>query len=249
MSWYLSGLSTAVFALVSLVPGVAWIFGGVPAAPETIRRTLSWPAGTTSRVLELSNINGSVRIVADDRADVAVTATRTVERQDDASDPGPAVEFRQASDHLLVCGDGRHCGCHLDRDDNWRGDRRRRETRVRVEFEVRVPRNTTLDVCTVNGGTLRVEGTEAPFTLRNVNGSLEMVGVKGAGRASTVNGRLDASFTAAPDGPTSFRTVNGRIDVTLPSTLSADLRLKTMNGALFTDFETVALPAKAATVE
>ena len=244
MNGYLHVFSILLSALVTLVPGLDYLLGGAPAQDaETIRRTLQWSPGPGGQVFELSNTRGSVHIVAEDRSDVSVVATRTVERQGDASDAGPALDFRQESGRMLVCGDASHCGCQAD----WpRDDRRRREdrTRVRVDFEVRIPRAATLDVCT-NGGTLKVENTEGRYTLRNVNGDLEMVHVRGAGRASTVNGDLEASFAGVPDAAAEFRTVNGRVNVTLPATLSADLRLKTMNGGLYTDFETTPLPTRA----
>jgi len=244
MTWSMNALSLIITTLVTLVPGLASVLGGVqPSVPETIRRTIPWSAG--SHVFELSNVTGSVHLVAEDRNDVSVVATRTVERA--GADPVPALDFRQEADRILVCGDARRCGCHVDWSD---GDHRRRDddrTKVRVDFEVRLPKNAALDVCTVNGGTLKVEGSEGRYTLRNVNGNLEMVRVRGAGLASTVNGDLDASFAAPPEAAAEFKTVNGHIDVSLPAALSADLRLKTMNGGLYTDFETTPLPARPTT--
>jgi hypothetical protein len=247
MSGYLHVFAIFLSALVSLVPGLASFITGAQGAAadgQTVRRTLQWSG--SERRLELSNVNGSVRIVAENRNDVSVVATRTVIRESRAGDPAPDMDFRQESDRVLVCGDVTHCGCHVD----WPRDRRRDErTKVRVDFEVRVPRAATLDVCAVNGGTLRVEGAEGPYTLRNVNGDLEMVRMRGAGEASTVNGDLDASFAAAPTGRSGFKTVNGHVNVTLPASLSADLRLKTLNGGLYTDFDTTPLPVAAATAE
>ena len=45
------------------------------AQEETVRRTLQWPAGSTGQVFELSNINGAVHIVAEQRSDVSVVST------------------------------------------------------------------------------------------------------------------------------------------------------------------------------
>ena len=240
-------LNTKLLALgASAFVTVASLAGTQAAQEETVRRTLQWPAGTTGQVFELSNINGAVHIVAEQRSDVSVVATRTVQRQR-GSDPGPAMDFRSQNERVLVCGDGSHCGCNLEPTrERWRNNER---TRVRVDFEVRVPKGVTLDVCAVNGGTLRVEGSEGRYTLRNVNGGLQMIGVRGAGRASTVNGSLEATFVAPPEASAEFRTVNGRVDVTMPASLSADLRLKTMNGGLYTDFDTTPLPTRAATAE
>src|SRR3954452_8749169 len=147
MTGYLAAFFTAV---TWLAPALAsWV--GVPAAapePQVIRKTLQWPAGAREHALELSNITGAVKIIGEDRSDVSVIATRTVTRQGAADDAGPTPDFRQQSDALLVCGDSRRCGCHIDgeRGDRWSDDR----TRVRTEFEVHVPRAVTLDVCTVN---------------------------------------------------------------------------------------------------
>ena len=249
MSGYLHLCSLVMTALVSLVPtlvslaGVGTIVPAVAAVePEKITRTLQWTGGP-GRVFELSNTNGGVRIVAEDRSDVSVVATKTIERSGRGGDPVPDVDFRQESGRLLVCGDDTHCGCHI----NWsRDDRGRRDDRprVRVDFEVHVPRAATLDVCAVNGGTVRLEGSEGPFTLSNVNGSVEMVHVRGTGSGHTVNGDVEASFVAQPGGPVDFKTVNGRVDVTFPGSLAADLHLTTMNGNLYTDFDTTPLPTR-----
>jgi len=241
MNWYVQAVSLVVTALVTLLPGLGyWLTAA--AAPETIRRTMPWANG---HVFELSNVTGAVHIIAEDRNDVSVVATRTVEQA--GTEPEPTLDFRQEADRLLVCGDSRRCGCHIDWPRDGRRYDREERTRVRVDFEVRLPKSATLDVCAVNGGTLKVEKTEGRFTLRNVNGDLEMVSVRGAGHASTVNGDLEASFAAPPDASAEFKTVNGEVDVTLPASLSADLRLKTMNGGLYTDFETTPLPARTTT--
>jgi len=243
MSWYTYFASLMLTTLVSLASGLGALFGDAAPAPETIRRTLPWSPGANA-VFELSNTRGDIHIVAEDRSDISVVATRTVERQGNSNDPGPAVDFRRDGDRTRVCGDDSHCGCNVE----WpRGGRRWRDaehTTVRVDFEVRVPKRATLDVCAVNGDLVKVEGVEGSYNLHHVNGDLEMAHVRGAGRASTVNGDVVATFDAAPQSASEFKTVNGRVDVTLPASLSADLRLKTMNGGLYTDFETTALPVK-----
>ncbi len=246
--------SVLVSAVFSFVPALAYYFELAPAAadPQTINKTMAWTGGQ-SHVLELSNINGSVHIVAENRNDVSIVATRTVDREGRNGQPTPTVDFRQERDRLLVCGDNTHCGCRTDaagnersRDRDWwgSGDRGREDdrARVRVDFEVKVPRAVTLNVCTVNSKLLRVEGTDGAFRINNVNGGLELASLRGAGSAHTVNGSLEASFTAPPTGPSDFKTVNGTIDVTMPPSLSADLRLNTLHGHLYTDFETTLLP-------
>jgi DUF4097 and DUF4098 domain-containing protein YvlB len=152
------------------------------------------------------------------------------------------VDFRESSERILVCGDNRHCGCHVS---SSRNERARDETRVDVDFDVRVPVNVTLDICTVNNGTLRVEHVNGAFTLRNVNGSIDAQQLGGAGDITTVNGDITASFINAPATATAFKTVNGDIEVTMPASLSADLLVRTMHGDVYSNFEAVPLPLAA----
>ena len=93
MSWYIHVASLVLAALVGLASEV----GGLPGAaePETIRRTLAWTPGAANATFELSNTRGDVHIVAEDRADISIVATRTVERQGSSKDAGPTVDFRQ----------------------------------------------------------------------------------------------------------------------------------------------------------
>lgn len=248
IAWCINLMSAALLALAGVTPTLAaWVGTTQTGAPETVTRRLAWSATSAPRVLQVSSTHGEVRIIAEDRPDVSVTATRIVERQV-AGDAGTRPDFRQGSDGLLVCGDASHCGCHVDWSEG-RQYERREQTRVRVDLELRVPRLVTLDVCGVNGGQVRVEGTEGPFTVRNVNGGVRLSGVRGSGSATTVNGTVQATFADVPVDPTSFKTVNGTVDVTLPPSLSADLRLTTRNGGLYTDFETTALPTSLATRE
>lgn len=242
MSWYSSLVSMVLTTLIGLASALGALHVAA-AEPETIRRTLPFSAGATNAVFELSNVRGDIHIVAEDRSDISVVATRTVERQRDSSDAGPTVDFRREGDRTLVCGDNSHCGCNVEWPRNTRG-RDNERTRVRVDFEVRLPKHATLDVCGVNGDLLKVEGIEGSYNLHHVNGDLEMVHVRGTGHASTVNGDVVATFDAVPQAAADFKTVNGKVDVTLPASLSADLRLKTMNGGLYTDFETTTLPVK-----
>jgi hypothetical protein len=129
--------------------------------------------------------------------------------------------------------------------------RRRMRPRYSVafDFEVRVPRNTRLRLCTINGGDVHVAGTIGDFEIDNVNGAIALSGVRGSGRAVTVNGAVSASFAENPKAASTFKSVNGDLDVIFQRNLSADLLMKTFNGGLFTDFDVAPLPLQAAGVE
>jgi hypothetical protein len=116
-------------------------------------------------------------------------------------------------------------------------------------LELRVPKDARLMLCSINGGTISVEGAAGDFDVRNVNGAIEMTGLSGSGRAETVNGKISASFSTSPKSASSFKTVNGDVVVAFPRNLAADLRLKTFHGGLYTDFDVTPLASTAPVVE
>ncbi len=120
-----------------------------------------------------------------------------------------------------------------------------------VDLEIQVPLRTSLELSTVNGGDIRVEGVDGELELSNVNGSISLTGVSGSVVAHTVNGKVTATLTrATPQKPMAFTSLNGNVDVTLPPATKANLKLRTDNGSVFTDFELHMPPrSSGATIE
>jgi hypothetical protein len=206
-------------------------------------------SGAGVRTVDVRTLNGTVRVTGDNGSDVRVEAVTRVEAESDASLREALQEMRLEADErngtVTVTArddDQNTCG-----EQQWRRgpawwDRRRYSTAT--DLTVEVPRDVRLRVCTVNGGMLTVTGVRGDFDVSNVNGKIVLTDLGGSGRATTVNGDIDASFTASPRTESQFKTVNGTIAVTFPRTFAADLKLKTFNGGLFTDFETTALPTE-----
>lgn len=214
---------------------------------SVITRTLVFAAGG-GRTLDVRNMNGFIHVDATDDAAVQMSIRKVIraETRDDLadaqrdvqldfSDKAPRIGATVIDANRQVCGERSD-----DRDREWR----RPHYEVRFDFTIRVPRDTALRLCTVNGGDVIVSGTRGDFDVDNVNGLIEMRGVAGSGQAHTVNGPVTVTFTANPKQTSSFKTVNGNVDVSFPPGLAADFAMKTMNGGLFTDFDAQPLPAR-----
>jgi hypothetical protein len=199
-----------------------------------LTESLAVPASEPLVVI-VKNVFGSITVTGHDANRVEMRATETVhgDLQADIERARAEVALRTEQEpgrvafrvrNLNADGD---CDCYGRRWDDYR---------VEYDIEIRVPRGASLDIATVNDGDITTDGVTGGFTVRNVNGAIRLGAAGSSGSATTVNGKIEASFASAPGGPTSFKTVNGEIDVTLPSTLSAELAFKTMNGDVFTDF-------------
>jgi hypothetical protein len=101
-----------------------------------------------------------------------------------------------------------------------------------------VPRHTSLQLKSMAGGTLSVDGVDGEIEVENMNGEIRLKDVSGSVIAHSLNGAINASFNRVdPQKPMSFSTMNGKIDVTLPDSTRANLRLKTDNGEILSDFD------------
>jgi hypothetical protein len=193
------------------------------------------------RTVDLRTFTGSIRLTTENRDDVRLTLTRRTdaEREDDlaiadrdvrleTSTSGPTVSaFVRERDQ--VCGESTSGG----RESWWERPR----YHVQVDVTAVVPAGTRVRLCTVNSGVIVATGELGEFDVSNVNGRIELAGVRGSGRAKTVNGPVRVTFAESPRDASEFKTVNGDVTVTFPPDLAANLRLKTFHGDLLTDFD------------
>lgn len=196
---------------------------GRNAATATITRT--WPAASI-RELRIFEVDGSISIEAAQTNEVSLVATARgdLEIKKDAENEG-LFETRLEGDTLRIGRrEKRHKGFRIpfifDKADR------------RIDYVLKVPATLTLDVNTVNGR-IRTRGVDGETEATTVNGTIE---VETAGlnelRATTVNGRVRATFTRDFQGAR-FKTVNGGVEAFFPQTASFAVDLSQVNG----DFE------------
>jgi DUF4097 and DUF4098 domain-containing protein YvlB len=107
-----------------------------------------------------------------------------------------------------------------------------------VNLEIQVPARTNLQLKTVNGGNLLVEGVDGDLDVQNDNGDVTLTDVAGSVVAHSLNGEVKVTMKRlTPQKAMSFTSLNGRVDVTLPADLKANVKMRTDNGEIWTDFD------------
>lgn len=110
-------------------------------------------------------------------------------------------------------------------------------------MDIQVPARTNLQLKTVNGGQIVVEGVEGDIEVTNVNGSITLTDVAGAVVAHATNGKVLAALRqVTSEKPMSFTSLNGNVDVTLPPAVKANLKLRSGRGEVYTDFDVQVQP-------
>jgi DUF4097 and DUF4098 domain-containing protein YvlB len=179
---------------------------------ETIEK--SFPLALDGSI-DLSNVNGSVDILAWDKAELAMTAVKKAPNEDqlkeidvvtDASDKHISIETRYPRKLF----------------NNNKGS---------VAYTLHVPASCKVSkISCVNGG-VSVKGVSGKIEIDTVNGSITQVGGSQSMRLHTVNGSIHASPSApGKDASIGIDTVNGNVTLSLPEGTGAKIEAETING-------------------
>nr|WP_297912237.1 DUF4097 family beta strand repeat-containing protein [uncultured Allomuricauda sp.] len=109
-----------------------------------------------------------------------------------------------------------------------------------TNLEIKVPKNFSLKLGTVNEGDIWVKGVRGDMEVSNVNGAITLESVDGSASTDTVNGDIDISFNTITSGANmAFSSLNGDLNISFPSSLKADVKAKSEMGEIYTDFDLV----------
>lgn len=236
----LRGMALLVLTLILTSSASAQTFS------ETIEETARFQnANSRDNVLYIHNINGNVRVEGTNGDDIQITYHKKIDAdtQRDLDRAKEEVEFviDEENNRILIYLDApfihvkKHNGKISYNINHWDDD-----YEFLFDITVRVPRNTNLDVSTINKGHVLVENVHAKWLdVSNINGSVELADVSGVTDANTINGDITASYSESPSESSSYKSINGTIEVMYPESLSADITFKSMHGDLYTDFKNV----------
>lgn len=227
--------------------GATGLFGQdlrpVPSVPATDNCTASpaqpsqelreefhqtYPLSATGRV-SLENINGGVQIKVWDRAAVQLDAVKRAyrkERLDEAR-----IEVTATEENIRIKTE------YPDRNQNFRSGEGRYNNPAIVEYTLTVPRKAALESIEVVNGSLDIDGVEGDVRASSINGKVNARGLMGEAKLSTINGPLQATFTQLVESkPISLSSVNGSLVLIIPSDSNASVRAGTVHGGITNDF-------------
>ena len=188
----------------------------------------TYPLSATGRV-SLENLNGGVQIKVWDRAAVQVDAIKKAYKQQRLAEAQIQVSSTEESIRIATE--------YPDQNQNFRNDERRYENPAIVDYTVTVPRKAMLESIELVNGSLDIDGVEGSVKASSINGRLNARGLSGDARLSTVNGPLEATFTQLNEAkPISIGSVNGNVTVIIPSNANASIRAGTVHGSISSDF-------------
>lgn len=186
----------------------------------------TYPLSPTGRV-SLENINGGVQIKVWDRAAVQVDAVKKAYRKDRLAEA--RIEVNATEENIRIKTE------YPDDSFNNRGDRY--DNPATVEYTLTVPRKAVLESIEMVNGSIDIDGVEGNVKASSINGRLSARGLAGEAKLSTINGQLHATFTQLDESkPISLGSVNGNVTLVIPSNANASIRAGTVHGGITSDF-------------
>src|SRR5215217_971850 len=188
----------------------------------------TYPLSPTGRI-SLENINGGVQIKVWDQASVQVDAIKKAYRQNRLNEA--KIEVNATPENIRIRTEYPYENL------NFRGDERRYENPATVEYSLTVPRKAILESIEMVNGSIDIDGVEGNVKATSINGRVNARGLVSEVRLSTINGQLTATFTQLDDTkPISLNSVNGNVMLVIPSNANALIRAGTVHGGISSDF-------------
>src|SRR5574338_107376 len=215
---------------VPSVPATADATTAVGDSGEEFREEFhqTYSLSPTGRI-SLENINGGVQIKVWDRAAVQVDAIKKAYRKDRLDEA--KIEVNATEENIRIKTE------YPYENQTFRSDNRRYDNPATVEYTLTVPRKAVLESIEMVNGSIDIDGVEGSVKATSINGRVNARGLVNEVRLSTINGPLTATFTQLDETkPISLGSVNGPVTLIIPSNANASIRAGTVHGGISSDF-------------
>ncbi len=197
------------------------------AADEIEKFEQTYPLTPNGRV-SVANVNGSIEIVAWDRSEVRLEATKIADSKESLAAVDLKIDARADSFSVET---------EYERW-NWKDkSERNRSRRIEVQFKLSVPRGAMLNEIETVNGSVTARDFVNYTKISAVNGDVNAANLRGTASLSTVNGTVVADFDRLDQGSKiDLSTVNGRINLSIPSDANATIKADSLNGSIVNGF-------------
>jgi hypothetical protein len=234
------GVTALFISLLAAVGGgvgrgdFAWRLWGelsVRAQAAQESRDFRWSGRLAAgQTVAVYGVNGEINAEATSGDQIEVTARKSGKR----SNPDDVrVEVKEVEGGIIICAvyparsgeEPNECGRRMN---GYNND-------VKVDFTLKIPAGINLKANNVNGD-IQIAGLRGKVKANTVNGDVS-VATAGEAEAATVNGDVDVTMDRSESNePLKYSTVNGDIVIKLTGGIDASFSASTVNGDINSDF-------------
>jgi DUF4097 and DUF4098 domain-containing protein YvlB len=208
-----SSLRPIAACLVALALGVT-AAAAQGRETEEVNRTIPFQPGGS---LRLKNFSGDIRITGADSPEVTIHAVRRA--------------TRSRLDRIRLSIESSGSEVVINANDREERDDEDGENVVETRFEIRVPRQTAVDVTSFSSE-ITIEDVEGEHRVKNFSGDVRLLNVSGPVRAKTFSGDVQLQVPGAEGADVHLSTFSGDIESDLPLTFVSRSR-RSMHATLY----------------
>lgn len=206
-------MKTLAFVLIGLVTTAFVRADSYPASEKFVQ---TYPVSAQAE-LSLSNVNGSIEIVAWDKNEISLEAEKRARTNDDLSKI--LIRVDATPEHVAISTEHLRTG--------WFGS----EVRGSVHYTLHVPTGIALNKIHSVNSDITIRDVHGEVFAHTVNGNIRVNDIATSAELHTVNGNIEASITSSERERTiSTKSVNGNCKLALPSNIAANVYASTVNG-------------------
>lgn len=170
------------------------------------------------------NRNGGVSVKGEDRSDVLVRAC--------------VQAWAKTEDEAKVIA----AGVKINTSQTINAENSGEEKNWSVSYEIRVPRNTNLNIKAHNGG-ISISEVNGTMTFETTNGGVSLSGLSGSVKGRTTNGGVNVKLAGRSWTGSGLEVVtsNGGVNLVMSKDYSANVETGTVNGGYKSDIPSLAI--------
>jgi len=220
---------------------------------ETIRKELKFERNSVENILVVDNVYGSIDVVGYNGNTIQVEVTKTIQADEpkdlELGKEEIGIKSAEKDNAIYVYLDSPYSHFniktgsfdHREFSYNYRRNYKHRSKRMykyRLDFKIKIPKNTSIDVKAVNNGNITVENVHGKLLIvRNINGAIDLKNVSGKTDVDAINKDINISYAKNPTEESWYSSINGDINIKFKDGLDAMISYKTMNGGFYTNFD------------
>ena len=188
----------------------------------TAESSFSFTIGAADKSkIDLSSINGDVKIVGSDNTNDVIVAGKKVVKSDSQMDAETYLKNLKVS--LAESGNTLYVSSEQPTENHGRS--------VAINYAIQVPKGWATVVELTNGSCLS-DSLEGDIVTKLTNGNIVLGDVYANAYLRVTNGQISGNVNLPSDGVLNAQTTNGVISFSVPKTTSAQLTAKVTNGTV-----------------
>lgn len=214
---------------------------------ETIKKELQFKSNSSENLLIVDNVYGSIDIEGYNGNTIKIEAHKSIDAYNNrALEQGKkevGVKVVEIDNYIYVYLDtpysrfNRETGHFSHNEGNVR-----RNYKYRLDFKIKVPTKTNIEIKAINKGGINVKNIHAKeIVVNNINGPITLDNISGITHVNALNKDIDITYKTKPIDGSTYRSLNGDITIKINDNLNADVAFKTLNGGFYTNLATTNL--------